>query len=53
MCATADFHSNHAAARTVGTFLDDRFNPERHDPALGYVSPMQYERLRRQLVREA
>ncbi len=53
LLASADFHSHREAERAIADFIDDWYNPTRRHSALGYVSPMQYERQLGQMARAA
>ncbi len=53
LLASADFHSHREAERAIADFIDDWYNPTRRHSALGYVSPMQYERQLGQRARAA
>ena len=53
LLATADFHSHREAERAIADFIDDWYNPTRRHSALGYVSPLQYERQLGQMARAA
>lgn len=53
LLATADFHSHREAERAIADFIDDWYNATRRHSALGYVSPIQYERQLGQLTRAA
>jgi len=44
LLASADFHFHREAERAIADFIDDSYNPTQRHSAIGYASPMQYER---------
>jgi len=53
LLAEADFATRAEAHRAVAEFIELWYNAERRHSALGYVSPMQYERQVRQVAQAA
>jgi transposase InsO family protein len=53
LLAKVDFHSRHEAQRALFEFIEVWYNRQRRHSTLGYVSPVQYERLLGQSVARA
>jgi putative transposase len=39
------FNTRHEAASAIARYIDGFYNPSRRHSALGYISPVQFERL--------